>query len=116
MHNTKLRKIWQLSSFTQEFFKSSLATHTSLQISPLNYCNKNTSNLTLHGNAVKRWEQIFLGLGTHKLNFQRWHLLVDKFSVHKPLGENKKHKTNAQNKKPLGMYTTTTLSQANTQN
>jgi hypothetical protein len=32
------------------------------------------------------------------------------------LGENKKHKTDAQNKKLLGMYTTTTLSQANAQN
>jgi len=57
-----------------------------------------------------------LGLGTHKLNFQRWHLLVKKFSVHTPLGENKKHKTDAQNKKLLGMYTTTTLSRANAQN
>jgi hypothetical protein len=32
------------------------------------------------------------------------------------LGENKKHKTNAQNKKLLGMYTSTTLSRANAQN
>jgi len=57
-----------------------------------------------------------LGLATHKLNFQRWHLLVNKFSVHTPLGENKKHKTNAQNKKLLHLYTTTTLSGANAQN
>jgi len=116
MHNTKHCKFWQLSSFTQDFFKSALATHTSLQISPLNTCNKNTRNLTLHGNAVKRWEQIFLGLGTHKLNFHCWHLVVNKFSVHPPLGENKKHKTNAQNKKLLGMYTTTRPSRANAQN
>jgi hypothetical protein len=78
--------------------------------------NKNTRNLTLHGNAVKRWEQIFLGLGTHRLNFHCWHLVVNKFSVHPRLGENKKHKTNAQNKKLLGMYTTTRQSQANAQN
>jgi hypothetical protein len=57
-----------------------------------------------------------LGLGTHELNFQGWHLQVNKFSVHTPLGDNKKHKTNAQNKKLLGMYTTTTLSRANAQN
>jgi hypothetical protein len=62
------------------------------------------------------WGQIFLGLGTHKLNFQHWHLQVNKFSVHTPLGENKKHKTNAQNKKMLGMYITTTLSRTNAQN
>jgi hypothetical protein len=43
-------------------------------------------------------------------------LVVNKFSVHPPLGENKKHKTNAQNKKLLGIHTTTTLSPANAQN
>jgi hypothetical protein len=57
-----------------------------------------------------------LGLGTHKLNVEGWHFVVNKFSVHTPLGEDEKHKTNAQNKKLLSMNTTSTLSRGKAQN